>query len=1008
MSLTRKAAVAAKKPGRPVGQDLAEAFAEREAELAEARRQLAATAEILRVISQAPTDLQPVFERIVVAAARVLRCDMTVVLVREGDVYVHTAAATPEGLVPDFAPEQFPIDASANFPSRAFLTKTMLHLPDWSQIDLTKHERHIHETLGINCALYLPLLRADECIGVLVFAGSRANIFGSNEIAHAESFRDQALIAMENARLFRETNEALEHQKATSEVLQVISRSTFDLDRVFRTLVENAVRLCGARTGMIFQRDGELMRLAAADGPTPAFVDYVRANPIQPNRGSVTGRAAMEGRTIHILDVENDPEYAYGGRALERYRSIVAVPLMRDETPIGVFALWRHHVEAFTPRQIALVETFADQAVVAIENVRLFKETQEALEQQTASAEILQVISSSPTDVQPVFDAIARSAAVLCEATNGTVFRLRDGLIRLVGHYSLSQKQLASLQQSFPVPLDRGTASGRAILDRAVVHIHDIAADPGYSAALVKTGLRSVLSVPMLRSGETIGSINVSRGELRPFSDRQIELLKTFADQAVIAIENVRLFDQVQAKTRDLEELLAQQTATADVLKVISRSAFDLQTVLDTLVASAVQLNGAQSGTICVREGDAFPYRAFSFADEPRLADYLRAHPPVAGRGSVAGRVILSGGVEQVSDILADPEYEVPIAAHGSPARALIAVPLIGKDRLEGVFILSRLAPGSYSARQIEILRTFADQAVIAIENVRLFDEVQARTKELAASLDDLRKAQDRLIQSEKLASLGQLTAGIAHEIKNPLNFVNNYSTLSRELVDELADAIKGEPVDEAKRKEVDELIVAISGNLDKVAQHGKRADAIVKNMLLHSREGSGERSMTNVNAMVEEALNLAYHGARAEKPGFNVTIAKSLDPNAGAAEVYVQEMTRVLLNLIGNGFYATAKRKQSQGDDGYEPTISATTRDRGPSVEIAIRDNGTGISDEVKAKMFNPFFTTKPAGEGTGLGLSLSHDIVVKQHGGTIETSTEPGSFTQFTILLPRGEAGA
>ena len=364
MSLTRKAAVAAKKPGRPVGQDLAEA-----------RRQLAATAEILRVISQAPTDLQPVFERIVVAAARVLRCDMTVVLVREGDVYVHTAAATPEGLVPGFAPERFPIDASANFPSRAFLTKTMLHLPDWSQIDLTKHERHIHETLGINCALYLPLLRADECIGVLVFAGSRANIFGSNEIAHAESFRDQALIAMENARLFRETNEALEHQKATSEVLQVISRSTFDLDRVFRTLVENAVRLCGARTGMIFQRDGELMRLAAADGPTPAFVDYVRANPIQPNRGSVTGRAAMEGRTIHILDVENDPEYAYGGRALERYRSIVAVPLMRDGTPIGVFALWRHHVEAFTPRQIALVETFADQAVVAIENVRLFKET---------------------------------------------------------------------------------------------------------------------------------------------------------------------------------------------------------------------------------------------------------------------------------------------------------------------------------------------------------------------------------------------------------------------------------------------------------------------------------------------------------------------------------------------------------------------------------------------------------------------------------------------------------
>jgi signal transduction histidine kinase len=271
-----------------------------------------------------------------------------------------------------------------------------------------------------------------------------------------------------------------------------------------------------------------------------------------------------------------------------------------------------------------------------------------------------------------------------------------------------------------------------------------------------------------------------------------------------------------------------------------------------------------------------------------------------------------------------------------------------------------------------------------------------------------LRKAQDRLIQSEKLASLGQLTAGIAHEIKNPLNFVNNFSALSRELVGELADAIKVAPLDETTREETDELIGAIGGNLDKVVQHGKRADSIVKNMLLHSREGSGERSTTNINAMVEEALNLAYHGARAEKPGFNVTIAKSLDPNAGAAEVYSQEITRVLLNLISNGFYATNKRKQSQGDGVYEPTITASTRDRGTSVEIAIRDNGTGIPDEVKAKMFNPFFTTKPAGDGTGLGLSLSHDIVVKQHGGTIEVSTEPGAFTQFTIVLPRGATAA
>jgi signal transduction histidine kinase len=368
---------------------------------------------------------------------------------------------------------------------------------------------------------------------------------------------------------------------------------------------------------------------------------------------------------------------------------------------------------------------------------------------------------------------------------------------------------------------------------------------------------------------------------------------------------------------------------------------------------------------------------------------------------------MLSGRIEQIPDVLADPEYSVPLGASGNAARAVLGVPLLGKDRVEGALVLTRREPGEYSSRQIEIVQTFADQAVIAIENVRLFDEVQARTKELAASLDDLRNAQDRLVQSEKLASLGQLTAGIAHEIKNPLNFVNNFSALSRELLDELRELLAKAKLAEREREEAEDIIGTVGANLDKVVSHGKRADSIVKNMLLHSREGSGERTSVSVNAMVEEALNLAYHGARAERPGFNVTIVKSLDPEAGAADLYGQEMTRVLLNLISNGFYATTKRSQGEPSGIYQPTITASTKNLGDSVEIAIRDNGTGIPDEVKAKMFNPFFTTKPAGEGTGLGLSLSHDIVVKQHGGTIEVSTERGAFTQFTIVLPRGAAG-
>jgi signal transduction histidine kinase len=300
-------------------------------------------------------------------------------------------------------------------------------------------------------------------------------------------------------------------------------------------------------------------------------------------------------------------------------------------------------------------------------------------------------------------------------------------------------------------------------------------------------------------------------------------------------------------------------------------------------------------------------------------------------------------------------------------------------------------------------LQTFADQSVVAIQNARLYENVETRTRELAKSLEDLRTTQDRLVQTQKLASLGQLTAGIAHEIKNPLNFVNNFSGLSAELIDELQDTLKGISLNDKARAQITELTDTLKGNLDKVVQHGKRADAIVKNMLLHSHEGSGEHRVVDINALVEESLNFAYHGARAEKQGFNITMERSFDPAAGQADVFPQDVTRVLLNLISNGFYAATKRKAQADGNGYEPTLVASTRSLGDRVEIRIRDNGTGIPPEVKEKMFNPFFTTKPAGEGTGLGLSICHDIIVKQHGGTIEVDTQPGEFAEIRVILPR-----
>jgi signal transduction histidine kinase len=517
---------------------------------------------------------------------------------------------------------------------------------------------------------------------------------------------------------------------------------------------------------------------------------------------------------------------------------------------------------------------------------------------------------------------------------------------------------------------------------------------------------RMVGPIQALRAGaERIGSgdfaqrISIRTGDeleglANQFNDMGARLQESYAD-----LEN-----KVEQRTAELSESLQQQTATAEVLKVISRSAFDLQTVLDTLVESAARLCDADEGTI-FRPADTGYRLAANHGLAPEQKNHLAMFSSVPERGSVVGRTLLECKTVHVPDVQADPEFAPSAARRSSNVRTMLGVPLLREGAPIGVFVLTRYLVRPFSDKQIELATTFADQALIAIENVRLFEQVQARTRELAASLDELRTAQDRLVQTEKLASLGQLTAGIAHEIKNPLNFVNNFSALSGELIDELNDVLKTAPLDSKIREEVDELTHMLKGNLEKVVQHGKRADSIVKNMLLHSREGSGEHRPADINGIVEESLNLAYHGARAEKSGFNITLKRDLDPTAGMIDLYPQEITRVFLNLISNGFYAAAKRKEA-GEAGFEPMLSATTRNLGGQVEIRIRDNGTGIPREVKEKMFNPFFTTKPAGEGTGLGLSMSHDIVVKQHGGKIDVDTEPGVFTEFIITLPRTAA--
>jgi two-component system, NtrC family, sensor kinase len=529
--------------------------------------------------------------------------------------------------------------------------------------------------------------------------------------------------------------------------------------------------------------------------------------------------------------------------------------------------------------------------------------------------------------------------------------------------------------------------------------------DPNVVAAVELGGIRTFVAVPMLKENELIGAIIVYRQEVRPFTDKQIELVKNFAAQAVIAIENARLLNELRQRTADLTESLEQQTATADVLRVIASSPTDIEPVLEVIVRTAGELCGSEYA-ILFRLRDEKYYMAWSNNADPEWVKYWSEHPISVDEGSVVGRTALERRAVHIPDCLTDPEYTMHEAARLGKQRSMLGVPLLRDGVPIGVITLLRTSMRPFTEKQIELVTTFADQAVIAIENTRLLNELRHRTDDLSQSLENLRTAQDRLVQTEKLASLGQLTAGIAHEIKNPLNFVNNFSGVSTELIDELQDVLSGISIDHKARTEINELTDTLRGNLDKVVQHGKRADAIVKNMLLHSRQGSGEHRPVDINALVEESLTLAYHGARAEKKGFNITLERSFDPAAGEVDLFPQEITRVLLNLISNGFYAATKRKVEANGGDYEPTLAAATKNLGDRVEIRIRDNGTGIPPEVKEKMFNPFFTTKPAGEGTGLGLSISHDIIVKQHGGSIEVDTRPGVFTEFRIVLPRAGA--